>query len=145
MANRHTERCSSLLIIIEMHIETTRCHFTPFRVATIKKSIKNKCWRGCGEKGTSCSVGGNVNWCSHHRGQSGGSFKNRATIWSKDPIPGKVCRENCNPKTHATPVFIAALFTTAKTDATQMSKSRQTDKARYIHTMECYSAIKRMK
>ena len=81
MANRYTERCSSLLIIIEMHIKTTRrCHFTPLRTAIIKKSIKNKCWRGCGEKGMSCSVGGNVNWCSHHRGQCGGSFQNRATI-----------------------------------------------------------------
>ena len=27
----------------------------------IKKSITNKCWRGCGEKGPSCTVGRNVN------------------------------------------------------------------------------------
>ena len=46
------KRCSTLLITREMEIKTTkRYHFTPLRMAIIKKTRKNKCWQGCGERG----------------------------------------------------------------------------------------------
>ena len=53
IANKHMKGCSTTLIIREMQTKTTvRYYLIVVIMVIIKKSINNKCWRGCGEKGT---------------------------------------------------------------------------------------------
>ena len=98
----------------------------------------------------SCTVGGNVNWCSHYGELYGGSLKKLKIELLYDPAilllsiyPEKT--KTLIQKDTCTPMFIAALFTVVKT--WKQPKCPSTDewakKMWYMYTMEYYSAIKK--
>ena len=124
---------------------TVRYHLTPIRIATIKKSTKNKCWRRYEEKAT---------FLNHWR-----ECKLVPPLWRTvwrflklelpyDPVIPLLCihtkktrieRDTCTPR------FIAVLFIIARTwkQLRCPSADEWIRKLWYIYTMEYYSAIKK--
>ena len=97
-----------------------------------------------GKKEPSYTVG-NVNWCGHYGEQYGGSLKIKLPYDPAIPLLGIYPDKTIIPKDACIPVFIAALFTTARTWKQPKCPSAEEwiKKILYLYTVEYYSAIKR--
>ena len=149
MADKHTKRCSTSLIIRDMQVKTAvRYYLTLVRKVLIKKSTNNTCWKGCGGKRTPLHCWWECKLIQPLWKMVWRFLKKLGIKPPYDPaIPllGVYPEETKTERDTCIPLFVAALFTIART--WKQPRCPSTDewikKLWYIYTTEYYSAIKR--
>ena len=141
MDNKHMKRCSVSLIIREMQI-------TLVRMGHHQKSTNDKCWRSCGEKVTLLHC-----WWKYKLIQP--LWKTEWRVLTEQgikppydptfPLLDLYSEETKIEKDTCSPMFIAALFTIARTwkQSRCPSTNEWIKKLWYIYTMKYHSAIRR--
>ena len=125
-----------------------RYYPTPVRIVIIKKSTNNKCWRGCEEEGMLLHY-----WWEYKLIQP--LWKIVCRFLKKlglkppydpaIPVLGIYPEETKIEKDTCIPLFVAALFTVARTwkQPRCLSTDEWIKKLWYVYRMEYYSAIER--
>ena len=110
-----------------------------FRVAIVNKSTNNKCWRGCGGKGTLMHCWWECRWVQTLQRTVWGFLKKLKMDLPYDlviPLLGIYLKEaeTLIWKNLSTPMFIAALFTKSQDlEAAQVPISRWVDSKSVVH------------
>ena len=122
-----------------MQITTVRYHLTPDIASNIKKPTNNKCWWGCRVKRTllhcqwKCKLV-QPSWRAVWKYLK--KTKTRTTIWSSNPTPGHIPRENYSLKLsmHSS-VHCSNVYNSQDMETASMPTDRRVAKDAAHHTV----------
>ena len=137
------KRCSTSLIIWEVEIKRPHTgqnahHQKIYKQLTLervwRKGYLLRCWLDCKLVHPLWGTIWRFLWKTN----------NRSTIWSSNPTPGHILRENDNSKIYTHPsVHCGIIYNSQYMEAIQIYNRGMEKEMWYIYTMEYHSAIKK--